>query len=186
MTRIRFSRKKYASSYEIPDYENMQKLVERMRVKLDKKHPFVLKRRLNNAFSDPLMMRVILGAALVNRLESQERMALVSHELTHLKKEHVIKQLLLLLSLYVPLAFTLRREPDFIFGAVWMALFLTLFPYVSRRFEYEADAGAAAETSPEASISLLKKLKAEERWGREAVTHPSIQSRVERLRKRQR
>lgn len=183
MTRIRFSRKKYASSYEIPDYENMQKLVEKMRVELDKKHPFVLKSGLDNAYSDPLMRRIILGDILLNRLESQERMALVGHELTHLKKNHIIKQILPLFVLYIPLVFTLHREQDLVFCAVWIALFMMLFPYVSRRFEYEADAGTVGETGPEASISLLRKMEVEERWGRETATHPSIQSRIERIEK---
>lgn len=183
MTRIRFSKKNYSSSYEIPDYENIQKLVDRMGVKLDRKHPFVLKLGLDNAYSDPLMRRVVLGDVLLDRLETQERMALVSHELTHLKQNHIIKQILPLFVLYIPLVFTLRREQDFVFGAVWIALFMILLPYVSRRFEYEADACAVGEISPEANISLLKKTEAEERWDFETVTHPSIQSRIDRIEK---
>jgi len=186
MTRIRVFMKKYASSYEIPDYEEMQKMVKEMRVKLDKKHPFVLKMGLDNAYYDPLMGRIALGDVLLNRLEGQERMALVSHELTHLKKNHFAKQIFLIFVLYIPLIITLHREQDLVFCAVWIALFLMLFPYVSRRFEYEADAGAADKTSPEASISSLKKAEVEERWGRETVTHPSIESRIERLLERQR
>ena len=187
MTRIRVFMKNYASSYEIPDYEEMQKIVKEMRVKLDKKHPFVLKVGLDNAYYDPLMGHIALGDILFNKLETQERIAIVAHELTHTKRNHYAKQLFFLpVVLAILLILTLHREPDLVFWAVWIALFLMLFPHVSRRFEYEADAGAADKTSPEASISSLKKTEVEERWGRETVTHPSIQSRIERLLKRQR
>ena len=53
--------KKYNSSYEIPDYEEMQKMVKEMRVKLDKKHPFVLKIGLDNAYYDPMGGRIGLA-----------------------------------------------------------------------------------------------------------------------------
>jgi Zn-dependent protease with chaperone function len=183
MVRIGFSKKKYSSSYDIPDYENIQKLVDRMGVKLNKKHPFILKLGLDNAYSDPLMRRVVLGDTLLAKLETQERMALISHELTHLKENHNIKRILPLFIFYIPLVFTLRREQDLVFGAVWIALFMILLPYVSRRFEYKADACAVDETSPEANISLLKKVEAEEHWDYETITHPSIQSRIDRIEK---
>ena len=96
MTRIRFFMKKYASSYEIPSYEEMQKMVKETRVKLDKKHPFVLIMGLDNAYYDPLMGRIALGDVLLNRLEGQEGMALVSHELTHVKKKLFAKQIFLI------------------------------------------------------------------------------------------
>jgi Zn-dependent protease with chaperone function len=183
MTKIHFSRN-YASSYEIPDYESMQEFVERMRFKLDKKHPFVLKIGLDNAYYDHRKGRIVLGDVLAKRLETQERMALIGHELTHAKRGHLFKQIVFLpLISFVITAFLLRREPDWIFCAVCTALFLVLFPYVSRRFEYEADAGAAHETSPAVTISLLKKTEVEERWGYESVTHPSIRSRIGRIEK---
>jgi Zn-dependent protease with chaperone function len=186
MIRIRILMKKYNSSYEIPDYEEMQKMVKEMRVKLDKKHPFVVKIGLDNAYYDPMGGRIGLGDVLLNRLVGQESMALVGHELTHIKKNHFIKQFVLLFILYIPLGITLRREPDLIFCAVWIALFLMLFPYVSRKFEFEADAGAADKSSPEVIISMLKKTGTEEHWGRETVTHPSINSRIKRLHKHKR
>ena len=183
MARIGLSKKKYPSSYEIPDYENIQTLVDRMGVKLDKKHPFILKLGLDNAYSDPVTRRVFLGDTLLGKLEAQERMALISHELTHLKENHNLKRILPLFILYIPLVFTLRRGQDLVFGVVWIALFMILLPYVSRRFEYKADARAVDETSPEANISLLKKVEAEERWDYETITHPSIQSRIDRIEK---
>lgn len=180
--KIRVS-KKYASSYEIPDYENMQKLVEKMGIKLDKKHPFVIKVGLDNAYYNLWNGRIILGDVLLNRLESQERMALVSHELTHAKKNHLLKLFVFVLVALIVTLILLHREQDFVFCAVWIAFFLMLLPYVNRRFEYEADAGVADETSPEATISLLKKTEVEECWSRETVTHPSIQSRIDRIEK---
>jgi Zn-dependent protease with chaperone function len=163
MLKMRVSRK-YPSSYELPDYESMQKLVGKMRVKLDKKHPFVLKLGLDNAYYDHWKDRIVLGEVLVQRLESQERMALVGHELTHVKKGHLVKEILILPFIAIVITILLlHRDPDSVFCAVCIALFLVLFPYVSRRFEYEADAGAAHETSPAATVSLLKKTEVEER-----------------------
>jgi len=63
---------------------------------LDKKHPFVLIMGLDNAYYDPLMGRIALGDVLLNRLEGQEGMALVSHELTHVKKKLFAKQIFLI------------------------------------------------------------------------------------------
>jgi Zn-dependent protease with chaperone function len=183
MARIGFSTKKYPSSYDIPDYEHIQELVDRMGVKLDKKHPFTLKLGLDNAYSDPVMRRVFLGDALLGKLETQERMALISHELAHLKGYHNIKRILPFFALYIPLVFTLPREQDVVFGAVWIAFFMILFPHISRRFEYEADARAVREIGPEANISLLKKAETEEGQDCETVTHPSIQSRIKRIEK---
>jgi len=51
---------------------------------------------LDNAYYDPLMGRIALGDVLLNRLEGQEGMALVSHELTHVKKKHFAKQIFLI------------------------------------------------------------------------------------------
>lgn len=186
MIKIRVLTKRYASTYKISDYEEMQKIVQEMKVKLNKKHPFVVKMGLDNASYDPLMGRIVLGDVLLKKLKGQERMALVSHELTHVKKNHLGKQFAPLLVLYIPLSITLHREQDLVFCLVWIALFLMVFPYISRMFEYEADAGAADKTSPEASISYLKKAEVEENRGRETVTHPSIEKRIQRLIERQR
>lgn len=189
MVRIRFSQRKYPSSYDVPDHENLRKLAERMRVKLDKEHPFVLRIGLDNAYYDLWNGRIGLGDILVKTLERQERMALVGHELTHVKKNHFVKLFVVLLLTFIVSTFLLHREPDAVFCAVWIALFLALFPHLSRGFEYQADAGAAHETDPATTISFLKKTDTEERWNRETVTHPSTRSRirrVEQLLKRQR
>jgi Zn-dependent protease with chaperone function len=138
---------------------------------------------LDNAYYDHWKDRIVLGEVLIQRLESQERMALVAHELTHVKKGHLVKEVLILPFIAIVITLLLlHREPDSVFCAVCIALFLVLFPYISRRFEYEADAGAAHETSPTATISLLKKTEVEERWGYESVTHPSIRAGLVELR----
>jgi beta-lactamase regulating signal transducer with metallopeptidase domain len=134
IAKIRLSVKKYAVSTEIPDYGKMQKLTKEMKVKLDEKQPFVLRKGLNNAYYDLLHSRIVLGDILFNKLETQERIALVTHELTHIKRNHPAKQLIFLpVVLAILLMLTLHREPDLVFLLVWIAFILTIFPYpVSR------------------------------------------------------
>jgi Zn-dependent protease with chaperone function len=136
---------------------------------------------------------------LLERMSAREIDFVVGHELTHLKDKHPSKLAMVGLgglflgvfvgSLigYIPaINFALTRYLV-IFGCV------TAFPYfMSRRFEYSADAGAVAITGdPRAAISALFKL-AElnmtptqwSRWSEKWLTHPSSVRRAQAIAKR--
>lgn len=179
--RLTLSRK-HRIYFDFPDLEMLKNLADEMKVKLNKKHPFALTEGLDNAFYDPLHGRIVLGETIINKLETAERLALAAHELTHVKKNHYFIQFAgLPFILFIFVALTLRRELDWIFGLVFIASFCMLFPIVSRRMEYQADAGAASKTRIDVVISQLRKTEDPKRWGRETVTHPSTNSRVNRL-----
>lgn len=177
---IKFRAAKSGSSIAIKAPE-FKKLAEEMNVKLNKNRPFVLQKKLDNAYFDLLNKRVVFGDIFFNRLTSPERLATLSHEFTHEKNWHFLKTFALLAFIFILTALTMRREPDLIWFITWIALALAIFPHMNRKFEYEADAEAARRTSVEATISSLKKVRKEEQWDRESVTHPSINKRIQNI-----
>jgi Zn-dependent protease with chaperone function len=183
MLKIRFGTKKSGVlDIQAPEFE---KLAEEMKIKLNKTRPFVLQKNLDNAYYNPQEARVVFGDVLFNRLTPPERLATLSHEFAHIKRHHYFKLFSLLpLSLVLTMA-TLPTEPSYIFAITSIALILAIFPYISRKFEYEADAESANRTSINTTISSLQKAERIHRWDRETVTHPSTNRRIERLRRRQ-
>lgn len=178
ITRLRAKQSGNLIDIEAPEFK---RLAEEMKVKLDKKHPFVLQKDLDGAYCDPQNKRVVFGEILFNRLTPIERLAILSHELAHLQQSPLVKILILIIISLTLTTFTLRRELDWIFFITWLALSLAIYPYMIRKCEYEADAEAANRTSPETAISSLKKAEKKEHWDRETVTHPSINKRIQNL-----
>ncbi len=181
--KILFIRKSYSSLPDIPEFKQFSKIAKDMEVKLNKKQPFVLKKGLNNAAFRSWTNQLIFGDVLFDKLDTHERLALFYHEITHVKKlgRYILKYALVLLSALISTAFILRGEPDHISALVCISLFFAVFPYISRRFEYEADYGALQGTTVETARSLLEKSEKRNRWDRETITHPSILSRIAKL-----
>lgn len=173
-------RVKKSREIEAPEFK---KLAEEMKVKLNKNRPFVLQEKLDTAYFDLQNKRVVFGDIFFNRLTPTERLATLSHEFTHEKKRHFLKTFISLVFALVLTALTMRRGLDLTWGITWIALFLAIFPHMNRKFECEADAEAASRTSVEDTISSLKKVTKKEHWDRESVTHPSINKRIQNLRR---
>jgi Zn-dependent protease with chaperone function len=128
---------------------------------------------------------VFLTDRLLELLEPVEVEAVVAHELTHVRRRHTLK--LALVSLLLPLLSTLFPA----FGLVFLVLlFLALFALL-RRFELEADRGAALAMGSGAFLaSALAKLALEARrplppervrTRRLFLTHPPPEERIRRL-----
>jgi Zn-dependent protease with chaperone function len=134
---------------------------------------------------------------LLNRMSQREVEYVMAHELTHLRLRHPAKLGMARLMGFIlgMLALTLITflvpSADFTF-ARYLILFaiLTTFPYlISRRFEYQADAGAVDATGdPRPAISALFKL-AElnmhplqwSKWSEKWLSHPSTLRRAQAI-----
>ena len=162
----------------VPEWEE---LANTMGVKLHEALPFGIMEDFNGARATLRPRQIIIGRNLFNRLEGQERLALVAHELTHLKENHSLKQILLPVLPAILACLTIPAEPRLISIAVIIATFTAGFAIVGKRNEHAADAGAAERTSNQIMISLLKKCSPPEKWSNDSETYPSIKIRIERL-----
>lgn len=156
------------------------------------------KGQMANAFASS-KQHISFTDVLLQRMSAREIDFVMGHELTHLKHKHPSKLAMIRLGglfLGVVLSSFLAFVPAInshlvryfiIFGC------MTSLPYfVSRRFEYSADAGAVAVTGdPRAAISALFKL-AElnmmptqwSHWSEKWLTHPSSVRRAQAVAKR--
>ena len=179
-----FKAGKSISWIEIPEFKELAK---QMGVKLHQKRPFGIKQGLNNAYAIPLPLfrQIIFGEDLIQRLGTLERLALASHELTHLKQDHYGKTLMwsILIILLVAISLSFAPAPTIVKNVTCVAAFLITFVFVSHQNEYAADAGASAQVGKEPTISLLQNIVPAEKWRSESETHPSIQDRISKLQK---
>ena len=124
--------------------------------------------------------RIALFDTLIEKLQVNELVAVLAHEVGHYRRKHIWKSFFLslvttglmffILSLFLdnPRLFAAFRLDNisiyaglFIFGFLYAPislLFSLLSAFLSRRHEYEADAFAARTSSPAALISGLKRL----------------------------
>ena len=124
--------------------------------------------------------RVVLYDTLINDLETEEIVAVLSHEIGHYKKKHVVKGLvmslvqsaLMIWLLWVALdspALSLAlgaKQPSFYMGLLAFGLLLSPVSFftgiisniLSRKFEFQADAYARKYYSGEKLIKALVKL----------------------------
>ena len=124
--------------------------------------------------------RIALFDTLIEKLQVDELVAVLAHEVGHFRKKHIWKTFFLSLATSGLMFFILSRFLDsaglfaafrmdnisiyaglFIFGFLYAPIsliFSILSAFFSRRHEYEADAFAARTASAEALISGLKKL----------------------------
>lgn len=124
--------------------------------------------------------RIVLYDTLIDDLTTEEIVAVLAHEIGHYKKKHVLVNMIMSLlvtgiTLYVFSLFignsilseALSVEiPSFHIGLITFGILYSpiseltgiLMNYISRRFEYQADAYARENYNGEALISSLKKL----------------------------
>jgi len=156
------------------------------------------KGQMANAFASS-KQHISFTDVLLQRMSAREIDFVMGHELTHLKHKHPSKLAMIRLGglflgiilssflAFVPAINSHLVRYFLIFGC------MTSLPYfVSRRFEYSADAGAVAITGdPRAAISALFKL-AElnmmptqwSHWSEKWLTHPSSVRRAQAIAKR--
>lgn len=145
--------------------------------------------------------RIVLGDTLIEMLAPDEIEAVVAHELGHIQRGHLRFQLLMIgaasfLMVMVAAALTAAiAEPVARLAIAWALLpslwfcALPLANYWYRRFEFEADASAAANASGAALARALRHLTANnrnapiaDRWYERVYhTHPATSARLDRL-----
>lgn len=140
--------------------------------------------RLANAFAVHGGV-VMVADELLDRMSRREVDAVLAHEITHLEHHHPIKALSassVVMVVIIAVTATLRIPYGF---PVAIALAWPTYLLFARRFEFAADAGAAALTSdPEATVACLghlsrlndTPLKWRRSWGW-LVTHPTTEAR---------
>jgi Zn-dependent protease with chaperone function len=142
---------------------------------------------------------VMLSEALVQALTRREADALIAHELTHVRENHIRKiglgaSLVIVAVVIATVVLPFIWQPLNPFASVPAAaiVYILVTPAVRRRFEWRADAGAVALTQDsEALITGLVKvtrlncipLEFKKPWSW-LVTHPSTLRRVQAIAKR--
>lgn len=145
--------------------------------------------------------RIVLGDTLIGLLQPDEIEAVVAHELGHIQRGHLRVQVLMIglaSLLVVALAAVLTAgiaDPGLRLALAWLllpSLWLLALPGVNgcyRRYEFEADASAAAHASGAALARALRTLTANNRnapraddwYERVYHTHPQTSERLDRL-----
>jgi Zn-dependent protease with chaperone function len=180
-----FVKKGSISWQQIPVFTKFKALAEAEGVRLHKNKPFGLRKNFDNAYANPLTRQIVVGDKLLQRLGDGATTALVGHEITHLKRRHHIKMLLWTIAVPALLTFPLIvvGSPGIVYDIVFYAAFFMVFLFVSWHNEYDADAGAARIAGTKNTISLLKKIVPKGQWRHESETHPSVRSRILKLKR---
>jgi len=132
---------------------------------------------------------------LLNHMSKREVNFVVAHELTHLQKKHPNKLAGIATGIAVGFGMFLGTFRSFLeippymtYGAIIIVCTLVTYTF-TRRFEYEADAGAVGATNdPHAAISALFKLAQLNlhplqwsEWSEKWITHPSMMRRAKAI-----
>ncbi len=135
---------------------------------------------------------------LLHHMTKREVNFVVAHELTHLQKKHPNKLAGIATGIAVGFGMFLGTFRSFLeippymtYGAIIIVCTLATYAF-TRRFEYEADAGAVAATNdPHAAISALFKLAQLNMhplqwsgWSEKWITHPSMMRRAKAIAQR--
>ena len=131
---------------------------------------------------------LFISTAMEPYLTTGDGRGILAHELAHVKQRHPTKSVLMLLAVgTVSMLFGARFSAthEAVVAVMSALAFLTLlafvFPLVSRRMEYDADAMACEIVGAEAMIGALKAIVPNESRGLESDSHPSIQARIQRI-----
>jgi Zn-dependent protease with chaperone function len=172
------------------EYPKFRSLAREMGVKLNKTHPFVKEKGLDDIGWDWRQNRLILGEDLLCRLTRKQLLAAVVHEFTHGRKRFGLHNWQYLRLFFITVLAVLlianvmtRLSNGFETGVIIISAFVLVFTTVSHWNEYEADSVASGKISKQAYISVLQKLKPSNMWNVEQLMHPSINQRIAKLNK---
>ncbi len=171
------------------EYPKFRRLAEEMGVKLNKTHPFVKEKGLNDIGWNFRENRLILGEDLLSKLTRKQLLAVVVHEFTHGRKRFGLynwqyMRLFFISVLAILLVANATTGPPngFVAGVLVISAFLLVFATVSHWNEYEADSVASGKTSKRVYISALHKVEPDNnKRDVEQLMHPSINQRIAKL-----
>jgi Zn-dependent protease with chaperone function len=129
--------------------------------------------------------RIILGQAIAEQFDKEDRQALLAHELAHLKARHPLKNASVLLLVFVAVVFAIPflHLPGLVNLLLVFSAYGLILPAVSWRLEYEADAIAARFVGRQPVTIALGKLAEANNIDvqRDTYLHPSVRKRISRL-----
>lgn len=185
MLTISFPKKNEISWEETPIVTKLKSIAISEHVTLNKKRPFGIRKNFENAYANPLTGQIVIGDKFIQKYEGGILAALIGHEITHVKRKHYIK--MIILTLLIPTLFTLPLKiigtTQTIYYLAFYAVYFITFLVLSWHNEYEADAGGAKIAGKDNMIELLESLVPENQWHYESETHPCIKNRILKLRK---
>lgn len=166
-------------TYSLPEFKELAD--EKMKVKLNKKQPFLKIGGLDNIGIDRCTRQVILGEVMLNRLEVPAQVAAVAHEFAHLSVWQTVRLVVFAFIAEALLLLWLPPTPRYIYWTVAAAVLFGIFCIISYWNEYTADKLAVKHTSCEAMISALEGTELPEKRDNDYEDHPSVNSRIRRL-----
>ena len=112
----------------------------------------------------------------------------IAHEMAHLAGKHVLKKNIVSCLIFCLIAVTVVLIGKDFWGmpiVVSLTILPVFYPLLSRHLEYDADERAAAVVGTDTMSHALRTIADRPRWGENSDTHPSIESRLARLRRRE-
>lgn len=147
-------------------------LADRMGVKLKE---FRIREKLFNAYV--IGKTIVLGRDLLDRLSREECLAVVAHELGHIKEKHGLIQALLLVPSLMSVISWFDLPPA-VFSIAFSAYIVIVMIPVSWTLETRADRIAARFTGKENITSALHVLAHKQKADESSEDHPSIEKRI--------
>jgi len=180
-----FGKRNSISWEDRPEFAIFKALAASQDVQLNKKKPFGVRKNFNNAYANPLTRQIIIGDLLIKKLGDGHLVALMGHEMTHIKRNHHLKMMFwtFLVPTLIATPLWIIRSPDIMYQIVFYATFFIVFLLISWHNEYDADLGSAKIAGFKNTIALLRKIVPRRQWRHESETHPSIHNRILKLRK---
>ena len=133
---------------------------------------------------DTLYVTEGLRAGLWTRMAE----GVIAHEMGHLAGKHHVKMavtLWLSFSLIIVTATLIGESSWGVLMAVALTILPVSLPLLSRHLEYDADRRAASVVGTEAMSHALRTIADRPQWSEESDTHPSIERRLAKLRRRE-
>lgn len=129
-----------------------------------------------------LRREVLLDSKSFFKLTPDERLAVVAHELAHLKSRHSLFATLILVAGVVLASASLTTGFLFLPTVVWLVFFFLMI-YYRRQSEYQADLIACRYVNPSFLVSALSKLGTGSKTQPLAagLSHPPMRERIHRL-----
>ena len=172
-----FTSNEAGTSQAFPEFEH---LATAMSVRLAPGRGYVVTRIPTVARTNPMRRQITLDRKVFFALAPEERLALVAHELAHLRRHHSVYAVLIasggsvVALLLLPSPWPVLSVPAWVIGISGMLIF-------RRLSEYQADLLAAKFVDPQRLASALMKLSKERRSRVANLTHPSPSQRVAKL-----
>jgi Zn-dependent protease with chaperone function len=179
--------KKGVISWQVrPEFKKLLELAESQGVHLNKKKPIGIRKNFDNAYANPLTKQIVIGDKLIGRLKEPQLVALTAHEIAHIKRNHQLKTLIWTMSIPTFLAapLVIAGTPTIVLDMVFYASFFITFLFINWHNEYDADHTGATVAGFASMVSLFKQIVPKNQWKDESETHPSIMSRIFKLKKR--